>query len=82
MLQKLTPAAAAVIVGVALLLGLLAYLKVPGAAVAAVGFATSLVALFTAGTKGQPGFGSQPPPAMSDPSELPTIPPPPDGPKV
>ena len=44
--------------------------------------ATIDVALFTAGTKGQPGMGSQPPPAMGDPSELPTIPPPPDGPKV
>jgi hypothetical protein len=82
MLQKLTPAAAIVIVGVAALLGVLVYLKVPGAAVAAVGFATSIVALFTAGTKGAPGIGSQPPPAMSDPSEAETIPPPPPAPKA
>lgn len=81
MFQKLTPAAAIVIVGVAALLGVLVYLQVPGAAVAAVGFATSVVALFTAGTKGAPGIGSQPPPA-GDPSEAPTIPPPPPAPKV
>jgi hypothetical protein len=81
MLQKLTPAAAIVIVGVAALLGVLVYLKVPGAAVAAVGFATSLLALFTAGTKGAPGMGSQMPPP-GDPSEAETIPPPPPAPKV
>lgn len=81
MLQKLTPAAAIVIVGVAALLGVLVYLQVPGAAVAAVGFATSVVALFTAGTKGQPGLGSQAPPPFDDGSEAPTIPPPPKDPK-
>ena len=50
-LSKLTPAAAAVIVGVAALLAVLVYLKVEGSQVAAVGFATTLVALFTTAQK-------------------------------
>jgi hypothetical protein len=77
-LSKLTPAAAAVIVGVAALLALLVYLKVDGAQVAAVGYATTLVALFTAGTKAvSPPEASTP---TGDPSEAPTLPPPPDKP--
>lgn len=74
-LSKFTPAAAAVIVGVAALLALLVYLKVDGAQVAAVGYATTLVALFTAGTKAVPAPGAATP--ASDPSEAPTLPPPP-----
>lgn len=77
-LSKLTPAAAIVIVGVAALLGLLVYLKVDGAQVAAVGYATTLVALFTAGTKASSPTGA-PTPAI-DPSEAPTLPPPPEKP--
>jgi hypothetical protein len=74
-ISKLTPAAAAVIVGVAALLALLVYLKVDGAQVAAVGYATTLVALFTAGVSPP----AAPTPA-ADPSEAPTLPPPPDKP--
>jgi len=77
-LSKLTPAAAAVIVGVAALLALLVYLKVDGAQVAAVGYATTLVALFTAGTKAV--SAPEAPAPAADPSEAPTLPPPPDKP--
>lgn len=77
-LSKLTPAAAAVIVGVAALLALLVYLKVDGAQVAAVGYATTLVALFTAGTRASSPVAAPDPAA--DPSEAPTLPPPPDKP--
>lgn len=77
-LSKLTPAAAIVIVGVAALLALLVYLKVDGAQVAAVGYATTLVALFTSGTKAV-SPPDAPTPAV-DPSEAPTLPPPPEKP--
>lgn len=74
-LSKLTPAAAAVIVGVAALLAVLVYLKVDGAQVAAVGYATTLVALFTAGTKAV--APPEAPTPAGDPSKAVTEPPPP-----
>lgn len=62
-LSKLTPAAAAVIVGVAILLSVLVYLKVDGASMAAIAYASALVALFTKAQK------PEAPTPAGDPSE-------------
>lgn len=75
--MRITPAAAIVILGLLALLGVLAYFRVEGAAVAAVGAAGTLVAWLV--KPPQKDKGASP---AEDPSEAPTIPPPPDKPSL
>jgi small-conductance mechanosensitive channel len=81
--MRITPQAAAIILGVLALLGVLAFLKVPGAPVAAVGAVGTIIAWLTQPPK-KDGSGSLSlsPPKVDDPSEAPTIPPPPPAPKL
>jgi hypothetical protein len=71
---RITPASAIIILGLLALLGILAYLRVEGAAVAAIGAAGTLVAWLV-----KPPTKDKAKPD-EDPSEAPTIPPPPDKP--
>ena len=80
--MRITPAAAAVLLGVLTILGLLAYMQVPGAAVAAVGAVGTIMAWLTQPpTKDGSKVISIAPDAHGDASELPTLPPPPPTPK-
>lgn len=82
--MRITPASAAVIIGLLALLGVLAYLKVEGAAVAAVGAIGTLVAWLSQPPKKdrRKGVSIAPDPDPDDPSEVPTIPPPPNDPDL